>query len=294
MEKNKFVLPLIIILLLCFLPLSIYGLYNQYVIASEAGNPNHIHKFENKLYYYDASDKLIGYYECKSDNCNDAFSVVNDENFKYVSVINNELGVLAGQYVFVQDDNQIVLYDLKNSFVLAQLNTLKNYGFLNNKYIVQNTAGKYGLMTITNTVSYLIPLTYDYMASSDFLSSNNYAVKEQAKWFIINSNNEKISAEYSNPIYYYNDNIIITSNNSIYTIYNYEGNVLIDNVSKLEILNNEIVILTNNRIIRYDHTFNQINQYYGDDYLIEDKKLSILLYGNVNEVVNLESGENNE
>ncbi len=59
MKKNRLVLPVLILLFILITPCAIYG---TYVVVSKkiAGeNPNHLHKFNGKLYYYDENDNLL-------------------------------------------------------------------------------------------------------------------------------------------------------------------------------------------------------------------------------------------
>ena len=53
MKENKIVLPLTIILLLFFLPCSVYGIYKKVTYVAPEENPDHLHFYEGSLYYYD-------------------------------------------------------------------------------------------------------------------------------------------------------------------------------------------------------------------------------------------------
>lgn len=79
MKNNKMVLPVIIILLIIFLPLTVIGSYKSLSKGTSLENPSKEHKYNNKLFYYDSEGKLLGTYECTSSDCDDAQTEIDDE-----------------------------------------------------------------------------------------------------------------------------------------------------------------------------------------------------------------------
>lgn len=272
MKNNKFVLPIIIIFLLFFLPLSIYGIYSNKNSILSIDNPNHEHKYNNKLYYYDDNDNLIGYYECLSEDCDDAKTIIEDENNIYYDKGTNEnIGLLSNNNVFISDNNIIKLYNLNSKVTILELKLIKNYNTTidGNLLIVKNTEDKYGVMDL-NLVNYKIMPEYDYLAiNNSFDGENIIASKLIAKkddiYYLIDINNKKITADFNNNIYDYNDNIVVCNNDNKYMIYKYDGTKLLDyqEIIKINILKNEIIFQNRlGNIYIYDNELNNIIKSY--------------------------------
>lgn len=272
MKNNKFVLPIIIIFLLFFLPLSIYGIYSNKNSILSIDNPNHEHKYNNKLYYYDDNDNLIGYYECLSEDCDDAKTIIEDENNIYYDKGTNEnIGLLSNNNVFISDNNIIKLYNLNSKVTILELKLIKNYNTTidGNLLIVKNTEDKYGVMDL-NLVNYKIMPEYDYLAiNNSFDGENIIASKLIAKkddiYYLIDINNKKITADFNNNIYDYNDNIVVCNNDNKYMIYKYDGTKLLDyqEIIKINILKNEIIFQNKlGNIYIYDNELNNIIKSY--------------------------------
>ncbi|MBE6155730.1 MAG: hypothetical protein E7164_03130 [Firmicutes bacterium] len=290
MKQNKVVFPLIIVLLLIFLPCSIYGIYYQSVMQKEKGNPEHLHKFENKLYYYDDNDKLKGIYECKTATCDTALTQIEDEYLKYYEGANNQLGIIADEYVLIQDGEVINLYNLKTERTITEFTLIKNYGTTleNNGLIVRNKDGNYGLFNI-NQITFVIEPQYHFMGLSNHMvseeiSTERIAVKESENWYIINRDNQKLSSPSIYPIYDYDKTYIyhIDQNNN-YLIYLYDGNIVLPGVTikKIDSFDNIHVLLNSSgQVLIYNYEFTEIISRYSEfgkyyDYKIEDNKVNI-------------------
>ena len=272
MKNNKFVLPIIIIFLLFFLPLSIYGIYSNKNSILSIDNPNHEHKYNNKLYYYDDNDNLIGYYECLSEDCDDAKTIIEDENNIYYDRGTNEnIGLLSNNNVFISDNNIIKLYNLNSKVSILELKLIKNYNTTidGNLLIVKNTEDKYGVMDL-NLVNYKIMPEYDYLAinnsfDGEKIIASKLIAKKDDIYYLIDINNKKITADFNNNIYDYNDNIVVCSNDNKYMIYKYDGTKLLDyqEIIKINILKNEIIFQNRlGNIYIYDNELNNIIKSY--------------------------------
>ena len=113
MKNNKMVLPVIIILLIIFLPLTVIGSYKSLSKGTSLENPSKEHKYNNKLFYYDSEGKLLGTYECTSSDCDDAQTEIDDEiNDFYKEGDKNDIGVFNTDNVFIKDNDKIYLYSL--------------------------------------------------------------------------------------------------------------------------------------------------------------------------------------
>ncbi len=291
MKNNRAVLPLIIFLLIIFLPLTGYAIYYNYNVAKEDGNPEHMHKLNNKLYYYDSSDKLIGTYTCQSNICDDAITMIDDkDNLYYNKGNSNTLGIY-NNYVFINDNNVIKLYNLTNNASILNLSLIKNYGVSieGNYLIIKDTDNLYGLLDLNN-ISIKIGKTYEYLALKDnymdgALKSDSFIAKKDGVYFIININEEKLTSNFVNPIYDYNDKIVICKNGGNYNIYYYDGSTILDyqTIVKINTLNNLVIYQNSNgNIYIYNNDFSEIINSYtvlsADDkltYEINDDKIEI-------------------
>ena len=272
MKNNKFVLPILIFFLLFFLPLSIYGIYSNKNSILSIDNPNHEHKYNNKLYYYDDNDSLIGYYECLSEDCDDAKTIIEDENnIYYDKGANENIGLLFNNNVFISDNNIIKLYNLNSKVSILELKLIKNYNTTidGNLLIVKNTEDKYGVMDL-NLVNYKIMPEYDYLAinnsfDGEKLIASKLIAKKNDIYYLIDINNKKITADFNNNIYDYNDNIVVCNNDNKYMIYKYDGTKLLDyqEIIKINILKNEIIFQNRlGNIYIYDNELNNIIKSY--------------------------------
>ena len=291
MKNNKVVLPVIIILLLIFLPLTVIGSYKNLSKGTALENPGEEHKYNNKLFYYDKTGKLLGTYECTSSDCDDAQTEIDDEtNDFYKDGDKNDIGVFNTDNVFIKDGDKIYLYSLGTKIKLLTVNMLKNYNtdIDGNYLIVKNEENLYGLFDL-NAGNFKIKPSYDYMAlankiKDDKLASDKIIVKKLNGYFLIDSEDNSLTDTFGVPIYDYNDKYIISKNSDIYTFYKYTGeNVLSDlTVKNYENYEDLMIITTvNNELYIYDVTNEVILKSYvpvGTDslsYEISDGKIII-------------------
>lgn len=289
MEKNKFVLPLIIILLLVFLPCSAYGIYEHALDLKAAGNPEHLHRFEGSLYYYDANGGLIGKYKCINTDCNDAVTTIDDEYLKHYKGDTFALGVIANSYVFIQDGNLINLYNLKTNIVIASFSSIKNYGatIAGNYLIVKNVDNLYGVLSLDNIV-YIVNSEYQFIGlknsyTGSGIDSNYFVVMNDNSWYLIDQNTIQITANLTYPIEDYDQTHLFTIDDDKYYIYDYDGNQMIstESIIKYEITDKYYIISTEDgKILIYDQTFeHQLKEFTSAeaklDYKIEDNIIYI-------------------
>lgn len=262
MKNNKVVLPVIIILLIIFLPLTVIGAYKNLSKGTSFENPGKEHKYNNKLFYYDKTGKLLGTYECTSSECDDAQTEIDDEtNDFYKEGDKNDIGVFNTDNVFIKDGDKIYLYSLGTKIKLLTVNLLKDYNIdiEGNYLIVKNEENLYGLFDL-NAGNFKIKPSYDYMAlankiKDDKLASDKIIVKKLNGYFLIDSEDNSLTDTFGVPIYDYNDKYIISKNNDIYTFYKYTGeNVLSDlTVKNYENYEDLMIITTvNNEFYIYD------------------------------------------
>ena len=302
MKKNKFVLPLIIILLIFFLPCSLYGIYNQFVLRKEGRNPDHLPKLDNKLYFYDSGDNLIGVYECQTDVCDRALPEIDDEYLVYKEGISESLGVFGGEYIFALDGEVIKLHNLKTNKSIAEFSLIKNYGLniVGNNIIVKNSQGSYGLFNMDN-IMFTIPANYDFMGIANSIGSNELsidriAVKDSTGWFIIDSSDQKLSVASLDPIYDYDKNYIYhMSNDNTYIIFDYSGRSILSGMVITKIFNSSefhVLLDNDNQLWIYDYSYeNIISQYSREniqiDFEVVGEEVKIYSQNEIIETINI-------
>lgn len=297
MKNNKMVLPVIIILLIIFLPLTVIGSYKSLSNGTSLENPSKEHKYNNKLFYYDSEGKLLGTYECTSSDCDDAQTEIDDEiNDFYKEGDKNDIGVFNTDNVFIKDNDKIYLYSLGTKIKLLTLNMLKNYNsdIEGNYLIVKNEENLYGLFDL-NVGNFKIKPSYDYMAlanktDEDVIKSDKIIVEKLNGYYLIDKDDNSLTSTFGVPIYDYNDNLIISKNNDIYSFYTYNGdNILSDlSINNYEYFNDYIIILTSssNEIIIYNSKSSTIEKRYTPietdslSYEINDNQIIIKNNGN--------------
>lgn len=262
MKNNRLVLPVIIILLIIFLPLTVIGAYKNLSKGTSLENPGKEHKYNNKLFYYDKTGKLLGTYECTSSECDDAQTEIDDEtNDFYKDGDKNDIGVFNTDNVFIKDGDKIYLYSLGTKIKLLTVNLLKNYNIdiEGNYLIVKNEENLYGLFDL-NAGNFKIKPSYDYMAlankiKDDKLASDKIIVKKLNGYFLIDSEDNSLTDTFGVPIYDYNDKYIISKNNDIYTFYKYTGENVLSDLTVKDYENYEdlmIITTVNNELYIYD------------------------------------------
>ncbi len=258
MKNNRAVLPVIIVLLIIFLPITVFVSFRKFSSGTALENPKKEHKYNNKLFYYDNSKNLIGTYECTSSDCDDALSQIDDEtNDFYKEGDKNSIGVFFNDFVFITDNNKTFLYSLNTKKSLLTINMIKNYSsdIEGNYVIIKNDENLYGLFDL-NAGNFKIKPEYDYMAlankmKDDKVLSDKIIVKKLNGYYLIDPEDNSLTDTFGVPIYDYNDNVIISNNNGVFTFYKYNGESLLSDLTivKYELISEYIVLTDNNNSI---------------------------------------------
>ena len=235
MKTNKnYSLAVILFLLTIFVPFTIFGyVYKKNNKAEE--NPNHELFYNNKLWFYDNNDKLINKYDCQNSNCNLAKSNMDldiDYNINYYKDGTEEIiSTINNKYAFIQDGEYINLYDIELNKTIQTYLNIKNYNttLTDNIFILQNKDNFWGILFVGDIVNMVIPFEYDFIGLKNDLDDNkklkinNYIVKKENNWFLINSNNEKLTSDFETVITDYSDKYIVSNKDNI-EIYDYKNN----------------------------------------------------------------------
>lgn len=253
-RNKKSVLIMNIVLLVIFVPLACIGTITHFknggTTSKKGGsNPNKEFFYDGKLYFYDFNN-LLGTYDCTNDLCNFAYSANDDKDYdlNYLkSEDEMQVKLANNKFAFIMDvpqssvtsgyDNvDVNVYDVTNERVLTTLKGVKNYGvgIDNDYYIVKNEDGLWGVIQASETIKTVIPYNYKYIGlhktlanNSNKLESEVFVVLDDNGWKLINNLNVDISKQFTQPIYDYNANYVITKNNDNYYLNNLEGELVV-------------------------------------------------------------------
>ena len=209
--------------------------------------------FDGKLYIYKEKEKqnLIGTYTCESKNgiSEDATSLSNckmaTESYYQDNDINirkdGEMGVLPifnERYAFIQDNNVIVLYDLKENTTKSKYKSIDgecytnsnelSFVTANNKYIIaENTNGKYGIIKIDyNSVEGVKGFDFNHIERIGF----HYIVQNESGYSLMDHEGNMISSSVTNKIRNINISAkyMTVKDSSKYYLYSFEGKKILE------------------------------------------------------------------
>lgn len=229
MKNRKITLWVIIVLLIIFIPITIFSSIMHFKNADPlVENKNHDFKYNGKLYFYNKNE-LLGTYTCKNTDgyCDYAVTTVKsnyslDEKKLEKST---KLSLIDNQYAFLMDakttdlaTSQIFLYDVLSNKMLAKYMEVKNYGvgIEDNYYIVKNTNNKWGVISIGEKLNVEIPFEYDYIGLANRennetgeIEADIFAVLKEDKWQLIDVNEAAFTDLLSNEIVSYNSKYVV-------------------------------------------------------------------------------------
>ncbi len=303
MKKNNIAaLVTIILLLIVFLPGAIYGTYMHFKTSALGGNPNKEFYYNGKLHFYDG-DKLIGIYNCETDNCGYATNyIAENQSFEEYNVLESEIKIINNHYAFIKDGEKIYLYDVLTNNKIIDYKAIKNYSFgINgNYYIIKNSSDKWGMIEIYNNIKVVIPFSYDYLGltknitENKFVSANKLIAKSNNNWQLITNQNGVIINTLE-PIHNYSNNFVVTKNNNINYIYTYSGNKVLENYIITEVLLLDYLAIaktnTNYYLVYNANTNSVIKEYFINndkyDFKIENNNLVVTKNNTVLETIAL-------
>ena len=232
MHYRKATFCVIIVLLVFFLPITIFSTTKAIQKAMYVENPLHEFKFENKLYFYDG-EQLLGTYPCHNfpNVCEYAtFTVPTPYEYQlreYIPENTTPVGVINKRYAFLVDTTMdkitnalITLYDLQEGSELSKYKEIKDYGTLlnNNLFIVKGLTDKYGVISLNEKVNLNIPLDYEYIGlvelydENGLLNADRFVTYRNGLWQIIGSDNSAMSDSFSEAIITYNKTYLVLKN----------------------------------------------------------------------------------
>lgn len=274
-KRNTFMLISIIVLLIAFLPVTLYVSVlkiNKKIEESAQDNPHHKLYFEGSLYFYSTNDKLLGTYSCQYQNCNYAINTSDDSNYSLNYDKNNynyNNSFIENRYVFVNDNynnyDNAILYDIDTKKVLETFKAKKDYflGIDNNLIIVQNNNNLWGVIQIKDgTYKVVVPFNYEFIGlqnkineASNKIEVSSFVVRKDTKWALVSNEGLLLTKYIPDEIISYNSKYIYARLGDYYDVYNYEG-ISFNNSYKYKHINikdNLIEYVTiDNKIFVYD------------------------------------------
>lgn len=287
MNKEKPTLITIIVALVIVLPFFVIGTYSKLKnISFHKGDKSTLYK-DGYLHFYD-DDLYIGKYQCKTDPCQYASSVLTDEDINPYKGELEFINVFNGKYVFITDSNTTFLYDVVNGIELIKLEGIKFYNSnIDNDYVFLKNNGKWGLFSL-KTTSLLINYTYDHLGlinkvEDSILKSDVFVAKTGVNNYLINKDEEILTEMFEDTIFDYTDDFIVTKGN-YFNIYTYEKRQFVSDlqIENYYFLNNLTILRTNNYLLIYedlsDNYIDMIQIKSSDDLKIEeDEKINIYI-----------------
>lgn len=301
--KDKKTLITIIVLLVIFLPIGVFGTIKSFSATKpdvKDDNPNKEFKYNNKLYFY-YNDKLLSTYECSS--CTLASSSIDDINYhtNYYKSENNELASVINEYygLFKENDN-IILYNLVNSKKIDAYKSIKNYNIdATSKFAITEKSNGMGVIFFDLSSS-PIPNEYEYISLpahiiDNKLDTSKFIVKKDNMWSIISANKEVDVAPIIDEIVDFNDNYYITYANDTYHVYDRNNIEYLENLPKTNVygVGKYIFVLNNNQLFIYENCLSTVIKImelpnYNSIYFYQNNnKIDIMIDGNLQETLEL-------
>lgn len=301
--KDKKTLITIIVLLVIFLPIGLFGTIKSFSTTKsdvKDDNPNKEFKYNNKLYFY-YNDKLLSTYECST--CTLASSSIDDINYhtNYYKSDDKELASVLNEYygLFKENDN-IILYNLVNNKKIDSYKSIKNYNIeATSKFAITEKSSGKGVIFFDLSNS-PIPNVYDYITLPSHIIDNKldtskFIVKKDNMWSVISANKKIDVAPVLDEIVDFNDSYYITFANNTYHIYDRNNIEYLENLPKTNVygVGKYIFVLNNNQLFIYENCLNPVVKImelpsYNSLYFYQNNnKIDIMIDENLHETLEL-------
>lgn len=301
--KDKKTLITIIVLLVIFLPIGLFGTIKSFSTTKsdvKDDNPNKEFKYNNKLYFY-YNDKLLSTYECST--CTLASSSIDDINYhtNYYKSDDKELASVLNEYygLFKENDN-IILYNLVNNKKIDSYKSIKNYNIeATSKFAITEKSSGKGVIFFDLSNS-PIPNEYEYITLPSHIIDNKldtskFIVKKDNMWSVISANKKVDVAPVLDEIVDFNDSYYITFANNTYHIYDRNNIEYLENLPKTNVygVGKYIFVLNNNQLFIYENCLNPVVKImelpsYNSLYFYQNNnKIDIMIDENLHETLEL-------
>ena len=233
--------------------------------------------FDGKLYFYEDQEKtkLLGSYECTNRNeveekteslsaCAPAIDSILRETRNTKENQKIETGVIPifyKQYIFIQDGDRIVFYDLLNNEEKAPYETvdtssytgLKELSFQNGDitFIAKsNNSSKYGVVKISKDK---VESVISFEKESILKLGDYYVVEENGKYSLYDASGKKVTTDAPSPIVDYHKNYMKTLKDNQYHVYSFEGELTSNSYDYVELYDNYFATVLSGRLYVYSY-----------------------------------------
>lgn len=254
--KNKPTLIAIIVLLVIFVPISIYTTYLKLFKAEELPDT----KTQEVTSYLDDIDKFV---DIKTDGQRTSIGT-----FK----------IANKDYTFVLKDNTVYLHSIADNLNILDYQAIKFYNsYIENNLLIVKRDNKWGIINL-NSLQPVVKPEYDYLGLIDdekdgVLNTNTFIGLKNNFYSLykLGDSFKKVSSDFKDIIYTYNNNqkVIITINNDRYKVYDFNGNNLLENyeITKAAITNNYLAIIDSQNNL---YLFNRVPGLPFENYSVKD------------------------
>ena len=254
--KNKPTLIAIIVLLVIFVPLSIYTTYLKLFKVEELPDT----KTQEGTSYLDDIDKFV---DIKTDGQRTSIGT-----FK----------IANKDYTFVLKDNTVYLHSIADNLNILDYQAIKFYNsYIENNLLIVKRDNKWGIINL-NSLQPVVKPEYDYLGLIDdekdgVLNTNTFIGLKNNFYSLykLGDSFKKVSSDFKDIIYTYNNNqkVIITINNDRYKVYDFNGNNLLENyeITKAAITNNYLAIIDSQNNL---YLFNRVPGLPFENYSVKD------------------------
>lgn len=232
---------------------------------------NYIYK-DGTLSFLDESGNEIGTYECKNkkedlcfvENYSDTSTLDGTKTvYEDGSVIPVHSKIYNNKYVFISDnssenDGVITLYNIEEQKSEGTYTEVK--GFDDSDYVIlKNNNNKYGAIEFTESgIKEKIAFSFDNL--DKLKDSKKVVALTNKKYFIYNTDGKIASKGLAYEIRSYNDNYIVAFNDGYY-IYDYKGNLVIDeSYDYASLLDDYVVLISDQKLYIKDYKNNKYNE----------------------------------
>ncbi len=225
---------------------------------------------DGKLIFLDVRKNELGTYECQNqdeDKCYVAYYSAEDD-FDIAKRVNEsnqgieELSdIFAKRYVFIYDNRtnkngNIILYDMDENKEYGTYKLVKKIDDEN--VIVKNEEDMYGILNLAKDAEETVDYTYDYLGhlpeAEDIVAKTGNSSK------IISLTGEDVSNKVTGDIKNYDEDHISVSNGGKYSVYDYNGQVVLANDADfVTFKSGYIFTVTGKRLYAYDSDINLLN-----------------------------------
>lgn len=232
---------------------------------------NYIYK-DGTLSFLDTSGNEIGTYECKNkeedlcfvENYSDTSKLDGTKTvYEDGSAIPVRTKIYNNKYVFIYDNSSenegvITLYNIEEQKSEGTYTEIKGYD--DSDYVIlKNNNNKYGAIEFTESgIKEKIAFSFENL--DKLKDSKKVVALTNKKYFIYNTDGKIESKGLAYEIRSYNDNYIVAFNDGYY-IYDYKGNLVIDeSYDYASLLDDYVVLISDQKLYIKDYKNNKYNE----------------------------------